>query len=79
MEYSPTLFFVGFNSKMREIPETKKRKRAIAAVYVATESCVSRKISKLIAKELCREKRQRAAIENGKNLTIQLRQRNFLL
>ena len=71
MEYSPTWCFVGFNSK--------RRKRAIAAVYVATEFCVSQQTSKLIAKELCRDKRQRVAIENGKNLTIQLRQRKFML
>ena len=29
--------------------------------------------------ELCRDKRQRVATENGKNLTSQLRQRKFIL
>ena len=51
------------------MPARKKRKRAIAAVYVATEFCVLRQTSKLIARELYRDKRQCVAIENGKNLT----------
>ena len=44
-----------------------------------TEFCVSQQTSKLLAKELCRDKRQCVAIENGKNMTIQLRQRKFML
>ena len=40
---------------------------------------MSRQTSKLKAKELCRDKRQRVTTENGKNLTIQLRQRKFML
>ena len=40
---------------------------------------MSRQTSKLIENELYRDKRQRVATENGKNLTIQLRQRKFML
>ena len=50
MEYSPTLCFVGFNSKRRKFQQRKKRKRAIATIYVATEFCVSRQTSKQMAK-----------------------------
>ena len=53
MEYSPTLCFVGFNKKNEKTPTRKKRKRAIAELYVATELCVSRQMSNQIAKELC--------------------------
>ena len=51
MDYSPTLCFIGFNSKMR-ISARKKRKIAIAAVSVATEFCVSQQTSKQMAKEI---------------------------
>ena len=78
MEYSPTLCFAGFISKKKN-PARKKRKTAIAAVYVAIEFCVPRQTSKLIVKELCRDKRQCVAPKNGKNLTSQLRQRKFML
>ena len=40
---------------------------------------MSRQTSKLIAKKLCLDKRQRVTTENEKNLTIQLRQRKFML
>ena len=40
---------------------------------------MSRKTSKLLAKELCSDKRQCVATENGNNLTIQPRQRKFML
>ena len=40
---------------------------------------MSQQTSNLIAKEFYRDKRQCVAIENEKNLTIQLRQRKFML
>ena len=40
---------------------------------------MSQQTSKLIEKELCHDKRQCVATENGKNLKIQLRQRKFML
>ena len=52
MDYSPTLCFAGFNSKMR-ISARNKIKIAIAAVYVTTEFCVSRHMSRKMTKEIC--------------------------
>ena len=43
---------------MEKISARKKRKRAIAAVPVATEFCVSRQTSKQMAKEICHDKRR---------------------
>ena len=79
MEYSPTLCFAGFNSKRRKFQQERREKRAIAAAYVVTKFFVSGQTPKKIAKELCRDKRQRVETENGNNLTIQLRQRKFML
>ena len=53
MDYSPTLCFAGFNSKRREFQQKNKIKRAIAAIYVVTEFCVSRRTSKQMAKKIC--------------------------
>ena len=55
MDYLPALCFVGFNLKNDKNPAIKKRKRAIAAVYVATEFCVSRQTCKQMAKEKCHD------------------------
>ena len=66
MEYSPTLCFTGFNSKAKKFQKKKKIKRAIAAVYVTTEFCVSRKKSKQIAKELCHDSISSVATQRSK-------------
>ena len=69
MEYSPTLCFVGFDSKKKKkIPARKKRKRAIAAFYVATELCVSRQMSKQIAKEFCHDNNSFVATQKSEYL-----------
>ena len=52
MEYLPTLCFAGFYSKKRKFPTGKKRKRAIAAISVATEFCVWQQTPKQMEKEL---------------------------
>ena len=45
MEYLQTLCFAGVNSKRRDFQqERRKEKKAIAAVYVAIEICVSRQL-----------------------------------
>ena len=44
--------FIGFNSKRRNFPTGKRRKRAIAAISVVTEFCVSQQTSKQMAKKL---------------------------
>ena len=49
--------FCRFLFKNEKIPVRNKRKRTIAAVYVTIEFCVSRQTSKLIAKELCRDRK----------------------
>ena len=55
MDYSPTLCFVGFNSKMRKFQQERREKDAIVAVYVVIEFCVSRQTSKQMAKEICHD------------------------
>ena len=47
--------FCRFEFKKEKISARKKRKRAIAAVYVAIEFCVLRKMSKKMAKETCHD------------------------
>ena len=47
--------FCRFNFKREKNLVEKKRKRAIAAVSVATEFCVSQQTFKQMAKELCHD------------------------
>ena len=56
-----------------------KRPSKLLRKYVTTIFLLSQHKRLNIEEKLCREKRQRVAIEHGKNVTSQLRQRKIML
>ena len=51
MDYSPTLCFVGFNSKIRKFQQ-KRKKKSNCSILCCDRFCVLRQMSKQMAKEI---------------------------